>query len=145
MRWSLQRKLFVTIGAGTATLALVMSLLLNLTVVEEVQKHEDRALAQTQAAFEALQAHRRSLLLERCRLVSELPYFKAAVSVYDPSLPAAQQVDALSTVTDMARRILEHIDVDLITLSAENGTPILAVGPALDHAYDPAPRTALAR
>ena len=145
MRWSLQRKLFITIGAGTATLALIMSLLLDLTVVEEVQKHEDRALAQTQAAFEALQAHRRSLLLERCRLVSELPYFKAAVSVYDPALPAAQQSEALSTVTDMARRILERIDVDLITLSSENGTPILAVGPALDHAYDPAPLTALAR
>jgi signal transduction histidine kinase len=145
MRWSLQRKLFVTIGAGTATLALIMSLLLNLTVVEEVQKHEDHALAQTQAAFEALQAHRRSLLLERCRLVSELPYFKAAVSVYDPALPAAQQAEALATVTDMARRILEHIDVDLITLSTEDGTPILAVGPALDHAYDPAPLTALAR
>jgi len=145
MRWSLQRKLFITIGAGTATLALIMSLLLDLTVVEEVQKHEDKALAQTQAAFEALQAHRRSLLLERSRLVSELPYFKAAVSVYDPSLPAAQQAEALSTVSDMARRILEHIDVDLITLSTENGTPILAVGPALDHAYDPAPLTALAK
>jgi hypothetical protein len=45
VRWSLQRKLFITIGVGTATLALIMSLLLDLTVVEEVQKHEDRALA----------------------------------------------------------------------------------------------------
>jgi signal transduction histidine kinase len=145
MRWSLQRKLFITVGVGTATLALIMSLLLDLTVVEEVQKHEDRALAQTQAAFEALQAHRRNLLLERCRLVSELPYFKAAVSVYDPTLPAAQQTEALSTVTDMARRILERIDVDLITLTSENGTPLLAVGPALEHAYNPAPLILLAR
>src|SRR5258706_4973913 len=130
MRWSLQRKLFITVGVGTATLALVMSLLLDLTVVAEVQKHEDRALAQTQAAFEALQAHRRSLLLERCRLVSELPYFKAAVSVYDPSLPIAQQTEALSTVSDTARHILERVDVDLITLTARDGTPPLAVGAA---------------
>jgi signal transduction histidine kinase len=145
VRWSLQRKLFITVGVGTATLALVMSLLLDLTVVAEVQKHEDRALAQTQAAFEALQAHRRSLLLERCRLVSELPYFKAAVSVYDPSLPIAQQTEALSTVSDMARHILERVDVDLITLTAGDGTPLLAVGPATERPYNPAPLTALAR
>ncbi|HET9235129.1 MAG TPA: ATP-binding protein [Candidatus Eisenbacteria bacterium] len=145
MRWSLQRKLFVTVGAGTATLALLMSLLLDLTVVDEVQQHEDRALAQTQAAFEALQAHRRNLLLERCRLVSELPYFKAAVSVYDPTLPPDQQAEALATVTDMARRILERIDVDLITLTSGDGTPLISVGTALERAYDPAPLSALAR
>lgn len=145
MRWSLQRKLFVTVGTGTATLALLMSLLLDLTVVDEVQQHEDRALAQTQAAFEALQAHRRNLLLERCRLVSELPYFKAAVSVYDPSLPPDQQAEALATVTDMARRILERIDVDLITLTSGDGTPLLSVGPALERAYEPRPLSALAR
>src|SRR6185436_13194382 len=33
----------------------------------------------------------------------------------------------------------------LITLTTENGTPLLAVGSALDRAYDPAPLTALAR
>ena len=54
MSWPLRRKLFVTVGGGAAALALVMSLLVNLTVVDEVHELEDRGLLQTQAAFEAL-------------------------------------------------------------------------------------------
>jgi signal transduction histidine kinase len=136
MHWPLRRKLFVTVGGGAAVLALVMSLLVDLTVVDKVHKHEDRGLARTQAAFEALQDYRRGQLLERCRLVSELPHFKAAVAVYDPTVPAAEQTEALATVSDVARRILVRMDVDLLTLTGIDGRPLLVVGPAIEYAVN---------
>jgi len=134
MYWPLRRKLFVTVGGGAAVLALVMSLLVDLTVVDKVHEHEDRGLDRTQAAFEALQDYRRGQLLERCRLVSELPHFKAAVAVYDPAVPAAEQTKALATVSDVARRILVQMDVDLLTLTGIDGRPLLVVGPAVEYA-----------
>ncbi len=133
MTWPLRRKLFVTVGGGAAVLALVMSLLVNLTVVEEVHHLEDQRLLQTQAAFDALLAYRRSQLLERCRLVSELPYFKAAVAVYDPTSPASEQTEAMATVSDVAWRILGQMDVDLLTLTGIDGRPLLGVGPAFEQ------------
>ena len=89
-RWPLHRKLFITVGAGAAGLALVMSLLVDITVVDRIHKHEDRELRQTQAAFQALQTYRQSQLLERCRLVSDLPYFKAAAAAYGRIARAAR-------------------------------------------------------
>ena len=67
--WPLRSKLFITLGGGAAALALMMSLLVNHTVVDEVRRLEDRSLVQTQAAIDGFLAHRRSQLLERCRLV----------------------------------------------------------------------------
>ena len=146
MRWPLRRKLFLTVGAGAAALALVMSLLVDLTVVREVQVDEDEGLEHTRAAFQALQQYRRSQLLERCRLVTELPYFKAAAAVYDPTLSPENQKQALATVTDVARRILEGVDVDLLVLTDTQGTPLVAVGPALERGVnDLRPVSTLAR
>jgi signal transduction histidine kinase len=131
--WPLRKKLFITVGGGAAALALVMSLLVDLTVVEQVFKYEDRGLKQTKNAFDALMAYRRAQLLERCRLISELPHFKAAASVYDPSLSPSEQVEALSTVSDMAHRILGQTDVDLLTLTGNDGVPFLSAGPAVEQ------------
>jgi signal transduction histidine kinase len=130
--WPLRKKLFITVGGGAAALALVMSLLVDLTVVEQVFKYEDQGLEQTRNAFDALMAYRRAQLLERCRLISELPHFKAAASVYDPSLSPGEQVEALSTVSDMAHRILSQTDVDLLTLTGNDGIPFMSAGPAVE-------------
>ncbi len=146
MRWPLQRRLFVTVSAGAAALALVMSLLVDRTVVREIQQDENEGLEQTRAAFEALQDYRNAQLRERCRLVSELPYFKAAAGVYDPTLSAGDQLQALATVTEVGRRILQVVDVDLLVLTDAEGAPIVSVGPALERGVnDLAPLTALAR
>lgn len=146
MRLPLHRKLFITVGVGTAALALVMSLLVDLTVARQVSKQEDRGLKQTQAAFDALENYRRAQLLERCRLVSDLPYFKAAVAVYDPTLAADEQNEALATVSDVARRILQRVDVDMLVLTGTNGSPLLGVGPALETGvHDLTPLGAIAR
>jgi HAMP domain-containing protein len=130
--WPLRKKLFITLGGGAAALALVMSLLVDLSVVDQVYKYEDQGLEQTQKAFDALMASRRTQLLERCRLVSELPHFKAAASAYDPSLAPGEQVEALSDVSDMAHRILGQTDVDLLTLTGNDGVPFLSAGPAME-------------
>ena len=132
MRWPLRKKLFVTVGGGAAAIAIVMSLMVDLTVVDQIYKYEELGLEQTRAAFQAQQKYRRSQLLERCRLISELPYFKAAVAIYDPTLPAVEQTEALATISDVANRILNQTDVDFFTLTGLDGIPLLAVGPAVE-------------
>lgn len=146
VRWPLRKKLFITLGGGAAAIALVMSLLVDLTVVEQIFRYEDRGLEQTRDAFNALQQYRRDQLLERCRLVSELPHFKAAAAVYDPTLPPRDQAEALSTVSDVANRLLAGMDVDLLTLTGVDGVPILAVGSAMRNGVnDLSPIRAIAR
>lgn len=133
MTWPLRSKLFVTLGGGALALALVMSLLVNHTVVDEVHHLEDQNLLQTQAAIDGLLAHRRSQLLERCRLVSKLPHFKTAMAVYDPTIPASEQTEAMAAVSDAARRILGQMNVDLLTLTGIDGRPLLGVGAAIEE------------
>ena len=128
MRWPLRRKLFAIIASGVVMLAVVMAVLVDRTVVREINATENQNLEHTRTAFESLQAYRRDQLLERCRLVSELPYFKAAAAVFDPSLPLSEQTEAIATVREVALRILSRVNVDLLARSTTGGDPVAVEG-----------------
>ena len=136
MRRPVRQKLFFTIAGGTGILSLAMLLLVHSAVVHQVQENEDEGLQLTRTAFGALQSYRQTQLLDKCRLVSEIPYFRAAVSVYDPELPAGDQTDAVATVLEVAHRMLARVNVDLLVLTDERGRPLFQTGPVAQESGD---------
>lgn len=137
MRRPLRHKLFINAALGIGLLAVTMSILVHNTVRHEVQRNEDQELQQTQFAFEALQNYQRNQLIDKCRLVSEIPHLRAATSVLDPEADPEDQGEALATVLDVAQKVLEQTEgVDLLVITNAQGTPLVAAGPVARSAID---------
>ena len=128
MRLNLRQKLLITQTLGAAVLALTMSVLVDRTVVRQVQRTEEEGLKNTRAAFAALKENQQRQLLQQSSLVSDLPHFKAAMAVFDPNLPHYEQTEAVATVHNVADRILVSIDADLAVLTDYLGSPITSAG-----------------
>jgi signal transduction histidine kinase len=86
-----------------------------------------RELLAARGAFEEIRRQWESELTQSAVMISELPYFKAAVAVYDPSADRLAQIEQVNTIEPVARSIMETLGLDFLALTDPRGNVVLAL------------------
>jgi signal transduction histidine kinase len=91
----------------------------------EVQLTDE--LVAARGAFEEIRRQWRTELTQSAVMISELPYFKAAAAVYDPSASRVDQIEQVNTIEPVARSIMETLGLDFLALTDPRGNVVLAL------------------
>lgn len=104
-------------------------------VANEAQVKLSAELGAARESFDEVRRLRLENLGWSARLVSELPYFKAAVAVYDPLAGPALHEEQVNTILPIAGDVMENVDLDFIALSDRDHA--IVTGICGDEVLDP--------
>lgn len=114
--------------------ALITFVVVERRLTREAQRRLTEELDAARATFEEVRADRRNDLLQTARLVAELPYFKAAVAVYDPAAPPLERADQVNTIVPAGRDIMRSVNLDYLAVLGDSNAALVTLrGPREDR------------
>jgi len=127
IRGRLQHRILLLVLAVIAPFAVLTFVGVERKISEEAHAKLSVELASARASFDALRQARREQLVQTARLVSELPYFKAAAAVYEADAPVELRREQVATIEPVARDIMEGMNVDFLAITDLGGRPMIAL------------------
>lgn len=94
---------------------------------EQAESQLTVGLMAAREAFEEIRLQWESELTQSAVMIAELPYFKAAAAVYDPSADRVTKIDQVNTIEPVARSIMETLGLDFLALTDPRGNVVLAL------------------
>lgn len=147
-RLRLSDRIFLIVLAVVLPFATLTFLAVDRKISRQAQRRLRADLREASAACDEARRERQDDLDRAARLVAELPYFKAAVSVYDPTAPPALQQEQVATIRPVAIDIMASLGFDFLSLANTTGAVVLALrtgGPMPPGAPGRALRTLVTR
>lgn len=93
----------------------------------EAHRRLSDELDAARTTFHEVRRQREDDLLRTARLVAELPYFKAAVAVYDRAAPAVERADQINTIVPAGRDIMRSVGLDYMAVLEDSGHALVTL------------------
>lgn len=129
LRLRLHYRIFLIVLAVVIPFATLTFVAVDRKISRQAEGRLREDLREASAACDEARRERHDDLDRATRLVAELPYFKAAVSVYDPTASPALQLEQVATIRPMAIDILASLGFDFLALADTTGAVVLALRP----------------
>lgn len=84
-------------------------------------------LDEARLTFQEIRRQREEDLDRSAYLVAELPYFKAAVAVYDAAAPPELRTEQVNTIIPVARDIMRSVDLDYLVVADTAGLAVVSI------------------
>lgn len=93
------------------------------------EAHEKLAdeLGAALTTFNEVRRQREEDLVRTSRLIAELPYFKAAVAVYDRHARPDERTEQINTIEPVSRDIMRSVGLDYLAVLSDSGRALLSL------------------
>lgn len=131
MRLPIQAMLLLTLGLGTVALIGLLSLLVDSSVVDELDRRSGEAVASAGEQLEVALAERADRLRENAHGLAHADRLRASLNAYALEQPAELQQAVLGHARGVAHTLARDHGADLLVVTGPLGDPLVAVSPGL--------------
>lgn len=107
--------------------ALITFVVLERRLTLEAHHRLSEELDAARTTFHEVRRQREDELVRTARLVAELPYFKAAVAVYDRDAAPVERADQVNTIVPVGRDIMRSVGLDYLAVLQDSSRALMTL------------------